>query len=492
MKKTVSLILVIVLAISCFAGCETFHKESDVNNAKSFSEVTQTVRKLSENGMSVEMEFTVSVKPIFDDYFTKEDFEELLGTIFTVQSDGTYGISFVIKGEAIGNDGRFDILIKNNKISDVIKKDGRAYINIKSLYEAIIGLIVPYIGEDADTSWPYDNEYLDMNSITEMMSDLNGSLYPNADMDDMGGAVISIAAALQDIVSAFPDGKLENFASKIETALVNANVLSADSEKIDIKVDKSNVKPLIINTCKVLRTDLADIVEAAIPGLKDSANIPDEMKAELDSFDKAEFQSELDDKLDPDVLETDASEIAAAFGKSHVYVTIKSDETACEFIFDMLVENTKTMYYDTISEIGYKFNVKYEEKAVNEITAPSGILTNDELTELMYIFAMGGYDDPYYTDPVINISEEESLKIAYDYWDFTPGDVDEKTGNELFVTYIGEVEEYGILFYYYNLSWYVMDSSGNASHASTVDYLYIDAETGECYADIYFGDTESA
>ena len=37
--------------------------------------------------------------------------------------------------------------------------------------------------------------------------------------------------------------------------------------------------------------------------------------------------------------------------------------------------------------------------------------------------------------PIISISQEEAYQIACDYWDFTPGDVADETGFELFVTY---------------------------------------------------------
>ena len=84
----------------------------------------------------------------------------------------------------------------------------------------------------------------------------------------------------------------------------------------------------------------------------------------------------------------------------------------------------------------------------------------------------------------VNISQDQAYQIACDYWNFTPGDVDGETGFEMFVTDGGTVESQstGKTYYYYLLRWWV-DSDPDSAHMSTCDWIYIDAETGECFFD---------
>lgn len=81
----------------------------------------------------------------------------------------------------------------------------------------------------------------------------------------------------------------------------------------------------------------------------------------------------------------------------------------------------------------------------------------------------------------INISQEEAYQIACDYWDFTPGDVADETGFELFVSYNTTItsQNSGKTYYCYLLRWMV-DAGSDTAHLSTCDWVYIDAESGEC------------
>ncbi len=88
----------------------------------------------------------------------------------------------------------------------------------------------------------------------------------------------------------------------------------------------------------------------------------------------------------------------------------------------------------------------------------------------------------YYADEAgrishtINISEEEAYGIACEYWDFTEGKKDEESGFELYLVYDGLLEEAdGNHYYAYRLRWWVPENN----MMSTVDYLYINAKTGE-------------
>lgn len=94
---------------------------------------------------------------------------------------------------------------------------------------------------------------------------------------------------------------------------------------------------------------------------------------------------------------------------------------------------------------------------------------------------------PYYAEDAvllthsINISEDKAYEIACDYWNYSPGSVSEETGFELFLVYDGLKEKYdGNHYYSFRLQWWVPEEAGWGNHMSTIDYLYVNAETGEC------------
>lgn len=81
----------------------------------------------------------------------------------------------------------------------------------------------------------------------------------------------------------------------------------------------------------------------------------------------------------------------------------------------------------------------------------------------------------------VNISEEEAYRIACDYWNYEEGQVAEETGFQLYLISDGLLEESdGNKYYAYRLRWWVPENN----MMSTIDMLYINAETGECSYEI--------
>lgn len=108
-----------------------------------------------------------------------------------------------------------------------------------------------------------------------------------------------------------------------------------------------------------------------------------------------------------------------------------------------------------------------------------------------YYWGIHNLDDfeflPYYAEDAVllthnvNITEDEAYKMACDYWNYVPGSLAEETGFELFLVYDGLIEEYdGNHYHSFRLRWLVPMEAGIGNYLSTVDYLYINAETGEC------------
>ena len=82
---------------------------------------------------------------------------------------------------------------------------------------------------------------------------------------------------------------------------------------------------------------------------------------------------------------------------------------------------------------------------------------------------------------IISITEDEAYNIACKYWDYTPGDtieLDEGEETDLSLVSDGLIEaNSGKSYYGFRLRWLVY------THYSTIDMLWVDAETGECVAE---------
>lgn len=82
------------------------------------------------------------------------------------------------------------------------------------------------------------------------------------------------------------------------------------------------------------------------------------------------------------------------------------------------------------------------------------------------------------------ITEEEAYELVRDYWDFAPGTIVEETGSELFLNSFGSITgSNGRNYYEVRLQWLV-DGDTEWGHLSTIDVMYVDAETGELIGDI--------
>ena len=86
--------------------------------------------------------------------------------------------------------------------------------------------------------------------------------------------------------------------------------------------------------------------------------------------------------------------------------------------------------------------------------------------------------------PGRGITEEEAYELVRDYWNFIPGTIAEETGFEMFLTSFGSMKgSNGRTYYEIRLQWLV-DGDTEWGHLSTIDVMYVDAETGELVGDM--------
>lgn len=145
----------------------------------------------------------------------------------------------------------------------------------------------------------------------------------------------------------------------------------------------------------------------------------------------------------------------------------------------VVLDQSQTTKWIKITILEATPGAKYDDTCISEICLygidPDIELTPDDgeslTTEHDSVSETGGFAKG------VNISEEEAYQIACDYWNYSEGDVSSETGFDLYLVYDGLLEESnGNHYYAFRLRWWVAENN----MLSTVDYLYINAETGEC------------
>lgn len=413
MKKFITLMLVFILAFGCFAGCgedEAQKPEGNTKKALTFTDVTNTMAQMSE-GAKFDFNIIVNVKPIFDDeYFSREDFEKAFGSFVETKADGSYDFSFKIMGEG-SKDVKCTILLKDQLVTELIQKDGKSYINVKTLFNTYVELIKAAMGDSMGSAyaefmkWPYENEYIDVTQYAEKLSEiLEGSMsdpgitLPGDDMIRLDPE--ELQAVITAIQKNIPMDKVLEFLNKMETVTTAANVLKADNEKIELKFDKTNIKAFIIGCSNLFRTDLADLTDAVVVSLKDAEEIPEELKELLSGFNKEKFQQKLNEEFTDESVRADAEEIEQEMGDGHFYLTVGATDTSCSFKIDLFVSGLETQdTSSSVSQMGFVFEYKIENKKIGEITAPENILTEEELNSVLTLLGINGDESDPNGDP---------------------------------------------------------------------------------------------
>lgn len=406
MKKMISLLLVLLLAMGCAAGCGDDEKENKDKDAKALTvtDIHQTMSKLSE-GMAFEVNFSVNVKPSFEEgTVTKEEFEAVLGSFMEAKLDGSYELSLLMKGEADTEGGMLEILLKNEPITDIIQKDEKMYVNVKTFFELFVKIAGAAMGGESSIyadmlKWPYENEYIELSQLTEQLGGLSGTVLPDmgAMLPGLDGGISGDAGASMDpaelealvasILEALPTEETEAFLNKIAGAMSDANAFTAESKKIELRLDRSNAAAVVTNLCGVLRTDLADYMETLASSLKDVESLPEEAKQLFSQFDKAAFQEELDAALEEEALKEAAAELEQALENAHFYFTVEATDTSCAFKIDLQVPVTESGASELpITQAGFAFEFRFEEKTIGEIQAPDALLTEEELQSFLELF----------------------------------------------------------------------------------------------------------
>lgn len=402
MRKVLALLLVLVFAFGCAAGCGDDEKE----NAKaiSFADVTNTFQKMAD-GMEIDYKVTASVQPEFGAAMTKEQFEAAFGSVFKAKADGSYEVSAKYKGEidAKNGNGKLNLLFNDKAVTDIIVNGSNVYLNGKSLFEGFTELMKLFGAVGSSYAqllkWPYEGEYIDLSGVLETLQDQIGGLgQANSFFESVFGmSMEELQAILLKVAGALPMDQITEFLNKVQEACVESKVLTNNKGKIELKFDASNLKDFVMAISKVLKENLAGVVTATVNSLKTVDEFPDEVKQILASYDEQEFQQELNETFDEEDLKKNADDLVKDFGDSFLKLTIKAADQSVDMKFEISMDmQDASAAGNPFGKVGFVIELNSAVKKVKEITAPENVITEQELQELLNMF--GGFGSSHELD----------------------------------------------------------------------------------------------
>lgn len=223
MKKIFALLLVLALAIGCFAGCGEDDKEKanatatagdssgdkesgsadgdkeagdgEKTDVMSFTDIAESFTKLGD-GSEINIKVKIGVKPILDETVDEEAMLSQFAGLITKQSNGLYEIALTISGQADSKSAKVAVKFGDKTVSELIAIDETVYVNLKSVFD--------FVGDISgmEIALPVENEYIELASFMEFVGQVSGAdeipggdLSPDFEFDygvfeDMEGSVI--------------------------------------------------------------------------------------------------------------------------------------------------------------------------------------------------------------------------------------------------------------------------------------------------------------
>lgn len=198
MKKIFALLVVLALAIGCFAGCGEDDKEKADANATatagnssgdkesgsadgdkeagdgektdvmSFTDIAESFTKLGD-GSEINIKVKIGVKPILDETVDEEAMLQQFAGLITKQSNGLYEIALAISGQADSKSAKVAVKFGDKTVSELIAINETVYVNLKSVFD--------FVGDISgmEIALPVENEYIELASFMEFVGQVSGA-----------------------------------------------------------------------------------------------------------------------------------------------------------------------------------------------------------------------------------------------------------------------------------------------------------------------------
>lgn len=416
MKKILAVLLVLVMTVTCFAGCTP-----KKGTGSDLGDTLNQISKFSDaDGFKTEMNMTVGIS--FEDAVLSEaSLGALLGesasalkpllSLF-IKDDKT--AELVISANGVGTkEGDQQLLMTIGKGENAltctgITADDDVYVDAKAVYTWIGNIMAPAMGGESLPVWPYQNAYVSMQDLMVLFSGMMGSsedLEIDMQASPMSyvegtqtmqaasglGAISSmnpqmLEAVLSGLMEAIPKESLADLVGILETALKDADMLTTKDGYVTITVSGDNITALPDALANAADGKLAAIIDSAVNGIRNSDN---DIIASMIPADEEINGQELEDELIAELqaAKADFQETAQTLKYMNFSgeIGIKANDKA--------VECRMSVACRMEDEEGFAGNItataSYKVEAAKDVSvrAPGNVMTETEISNFFSGFA---------------------------------------------------------------------------------------------------------
>ena len=415
MKKFLAVLLVLVMTVTCFAGC-TPKKDagSDLGNT-----LNQISKFSDADGFKTEANISFGVT--FDDAVLSEDrlgallgeaapvFKPLLSLF--IKDEKTAELVISAKGVGTKN-GEQQLLMTIGKGENALTYTGITagddiYIDAKTIYTWMGDILAPAMGGESLPVWPYQNAYISGKAFIALLSGMMGG---NEDLEsDMQVSPVSYAegnqteqvvsgpgaiaanpqmmeAVLNGLMDAIPKETLADLVNILEKTLIDAGMLTTKDGYVTITINGDNITALPDAFVNAADGKLATIIDSVVNGIRNSDN---EIIASMIPADEEINGQELEDELIAELqaAKDDFQEAAQEMKNMNFNGTIGIKAN------DKVIEYRLAVGCRIEDEEGYAGNIslsvstKMEAAKDVSVRAPGNVMTETELSDFFSAFA---------------------------------------------------------------------------------------------------------
>lgn len=401
MKKILSILLVLVLTVTCFFGCAP-----KKGSGSDLGDALNNISKLSDaDATKSQLKVTLGVS-LDQPMLSEATLSQLLGenaplalSVLSpfIKNEKTAELPFSMEGIAT-KDGEGQFVMKLGAGEDALSctaivADEDVYVDAKSIYTWLGKILEPLMGGEAFPVWPYQNTYLSVMDLAGLFGiDMESGMAADAMVAQDAGVLSAISAlnpemltaVIEGLMEAIPQQSLLELVKILETALKNAGMLASKNGYVTLVVNGDSVKKLPDALVAAADGKLALILDSVVEGIRSSEN---EIIASMIPQNVEIKGQDLEDQLIAGIQEGKSDIEAVAQQMKEMGYSVEIAVKAGKKAVDCLMTVQCGFDADGLSgKITLSASGRIEATKAVTVRAPGDVLTETEISNFLSAF----------------------------------------------------------------------------------------------------------